>query len=103
MLAIDGLKWVAETAREELKQNESVCILSTPDSTMCRLPASIAEVGEDGLPPLAYVQVWGPAPASKIVPETGQRVPYHCNGNDTDTARRTAGHAMAIHSRGVSG
>ena len=60
--------WVAGTAREELKQNASVCVLSTPDSTILRLPASSAEVGEDGLPPLAYVQVWGPAPASKIVP-----------------------------------
>ena len=42
--------WVAGTAREELKQNASVWVLSTPDSTICRLPASIAEVGEDGLP-----------------------------------------------------
>ena len=50
VLAVDGLKWVAGTAREELKQNASVCVLSTPDSTICRLPASIAEVGEDGLP-----------------------------------------------------
>ena len=45
-----GWKWVAGTAREELKQNASVCVLSTRDSTICRLPASIAEVGEDGLP-----------------------------------------------------
>ena len=43
-----GRRWAEEgckTAREELKQNAS-----TPDSTICRLPASIAEVGEDGLP-----------------------------------------------------
>ena len=48
---------------------------------------------------LASVQVWGPALASKIVPEAGQRVPNHCNGNDTDIARRIVGHAMAIHHR----
>lgn len=52
---------------------------------------------------LASVQVWGPALASKIVPEDGQRVPDPCNGNDTDTARLIAGHAMATHHRGVSG
>ena len=48
-----GRRWAEDgckTAREELKQNASVCVLSTPDSTICRLPASIAEVGEDGLP-----------------------------------------------------
>ncbi|EOD33818.1 hypothetical protein EMIHUDRAFT_229096 [Emiliania huxleyi CCMP1516] len=101
-----GRRWAEVGCRDSargLKQNESACVLSTPDSTILRLPASSAEVGEDGLPPLACVQVWGPAPASKMVPEAGQRVPHHCNGNDTDIARRTAGHAMAIHSRGVSG
>ena len=52
---------------------------------------------------LASVQVWGPALASTIVPEAGQRVPNHCNGNDTGIARRIVGHAMATHHRGVSG
>ena len=52
---------------------------------------------------LASVQVWGPALASKIVPEAGRRVPNHCNGNDTGIARRIVGLAMATHHRGVSG